>query len=441
MKLFKRSKYPLLLFIISILLIYSCHKDNGVLDKACSHLIEGEPNNALDLLSNINDPENMDKESYMQYIAINVGAKYETKQSSDEDTVIFEAQQYFNTKGKSDYTSIVNYYAAQLHDNSGDYPKALESYMSAANATSGKYDTSLLTSKSFNNIGYIYYQQEVFDSAAVNYRKALSYYDKMDKADVRKLKILTNVGRAYEVSNQLDSAYFYFDMCLSSARETENKIYEFHSLKNLGVTFNDKGEYDKAIEYYKAALSIDVPDEISQSETPKIYLYLLNIYNNKGDIKSAKQYTDLVTSSLTEVAPKSNTLKEMYGALAYYYQQTGDYKTALEYRDMEIATKEQISSETNTPALLGADKSFYIKQKDKEAQILKSDVFFLILLGVIVICIVLAFVLLLWREHKKGKAEILACTEKYDILEGMLLSMSEKHTQIEDEIKSMLEDD
>ncbi len=91
----------------------------------------------------------------MQYIVTYVGAKYETKADITGDTLIFEAQQYFNKKEDLKYTVLSNYYTAQLCDERGNFPKALESYMLAVSAAD-KSNNDLLAGKSLNNIGYIY---------------------------------------------------------------------------------------------------------------------------------------------------------------------------------------------------------------------------------------------------------------------------------------------
>ncbi|QIK54047.1 tetratricopeptide repeat protein [Dysgonomonas sp. HDW5B] len=436
MKLLKLPRY-LLFLIIGMLLLSSCQKNKISLDKAYNSLIVGEPDIALTLLDSIGDLDGLDKDSYMQYIVIYVGAKYETKQDIQADTLIFEAQRYFNEIEKSKYSDLANYYSAQLYDYRGDFSKALESYMHTVNSTSEKLDNSLLVSKSLNNIGYIYYQQELYDSAVVNYQKALSYYDKVGNIDQRKLRILTNIGRAYEDSNRLDSAYYYFNKTLNNATEAGNEKYKSFSLQNLAVVCYGMEEYNKAIEYFHTALVMDITnaDQIRQ-----INLYLLNTYNKKGDVKSAKQYADLVIADLPEVTYKY-TSKEMYAALAEYYKQLGDYKQAFEYSELEKITKEQIAKEADAPALLAADKNYYLVKKEREVQEFKSHINFLLIIGLIVFCVLFAFVLFIWRNHKKDKAEIRECADKYEILRGLIYSMGKEYPQIEAEIKSMLADE
>lgn len=436
MKLLKFPQY--LLYLLIGISLFSCQKEKSedkLLQKAQTSLALSKPDVALDLLASIQKPQKMDEYSYMQYIVTYVGAKYEAKEDIKDDTIILEAQRYFNKRGNVEESALANYYTAQFYDVNSDFPKALESYMHTV-YEADKSNNYLLAGKSLNNIGYIYFEKALFDSAIVNYQKALFYYDKIENIDQRKLRTLTYIGSAYEALNSLDSAFLYFNKCLTLAKETENETYQFYSLKNLGVVSYGMEEYDKAIEYFHSALNMDFSDEI---EIRKAYLYLLNIYNKKQDPKSAKEYVDLVIASLPEVT-YNYTLKEMYAALAEYYKQLGDYKQALNYSELERATKDQIEKEANAPALLQADKNFHLAQKEREAAQLRTHFYLYLSIVAIVIFIVLLFLLFLWKEHKKNKEEIKLHTEKYEIIKGMLHSMNQRYPHIEAEIKSMLED-
>lgn len=214
-----------------------------------------------------------------------------------------------------------------------------------------------------NNIGYIYFEQDMFDSAVVNYQKALYHYDKIKNSSQRKIETLTNIGRSYEVSNRPDSASVYFQKCLALAEETQNEAYQFYSLKNLGVVSYGSKDYDKAIEYLESALAIDVGDQVDRLEIQKTHTALLDIYTKIGDLKSAKEYAQIVIDDLSDVK-YTYTLKVMYASLADYFEQTGDYKKALGYSKLEKMTQGQIERQRDAPALLGADKNFYLGQMD-----------------------------------------------------------------------------
>lgn len=299
-----------------------------------------------------------------------------------------------------------------------------------------KSNNDLLAGKSLNNIGYIYFEQELLDSAIINYKKALLYYNKVENTDQRKLKTFINIGRSYEGDNKLDSAYFYFKKGLNLAKQTDYKLEESQLYLNLGATCYGKREYEKAIEYYQSALSMGIMGEV---QIQKINLIFLKIYNEIKDLSKAKQYADLIVLDLPKVSNKY-TIKEMQDALSEYYENIGDYKQALAYSKLEKATQGQIEQQKNAPALLEADKSFYIDQKEKEAQIFRSNAIFVFLIGASAFCILFVFFLFVWRRHKKDQADIQFYGDKYDIMRQALYAHIDEYPKIEAEIKSMLED-
>lgn len=428
------------LFLIVIgTLLFSCQKDNSqkeLLKQAENSLFIGKPDVTLNLLASIQNPEEMDKGSYMQYIVTYVGAKKETKADITADTLIFEAQNYF--KDTKDYrnSALANYYAGWVFYVNNKLPQSLGSFMCGADAAD-KSKNYLLAAKSFNNIGYIYFGRMFLDNAIVNYKKALEHYGKIENVDKNKIQVLTNIGLTYDSGNRLDSAYVYFQQGLDLAKQTSNKLEESQLYQNLGLVSFGRGEDEKAIEYFKSALAMDIT---SNEQIRQINLQLLKIYNKRQDLQSAKEYTVLVTANLPEVT-YNYTIKKMYAALTDYYRQLGDYKKALEYSDLEKATKEEIEKEADGAALLAADKNFHLSQKDKEVKQFRSHIYLFLMIGGIAFCIVLVFFLFVWRDNKKGKAEIRECAERYNEIKVLLFAMGEKYPRIEAEIKSILEAD
>ena len=364
-----------------------------------------------------------------------MGAKYEAGKDITKDSLILVVQRYFNEKGKNNESAIANYYAAQFYDVSSNFPKALESYMQTA-YDAEKSNNNLLAGKSLNNIGYIYFEKSLFDSAVINYKKALSYYEKIENIDNKKIQTLINIGRTFEGANKLDSAYLYFEKGLLLAKKQENTIEESQLYLNLGATCYGKREYEKAIAYYQSALNMDITGE---RQMQKINLYLLNIYNEIKDTKLSKQYADLVVASLPNVT-NLYTIKETYAALSEYYKLSGDYKQALEYSNLEKATKDQIEIEADVPAIIEANNNFYLTQKEREAGEFREIVLYISMLVFVVLVVITLFAIYAYREHKKDEAEIQMHRDKFSELRKTLASLRSDYPKIEAEIKAMQED-
>ncbi|QIK53387.1 tetratricopeptide repeat protein [Dysgonomonas sp. HDW5B] len=161
-------------------------------------------------------------------------------------------------------------------------------------------------------------------------------------------------------------------------------------MKNLGVVSYGIKDYDKAIEYFESALAVDVEDQVDRLEIQKTHTALLDIYTKIGDLKSAKEYAQIVIDDLSDVK-YTYTLKVMYASLADYFEQMGDYKKALEYSKMERDTQGQIERQRDAPALLGADKKFYLGQMDNQVMEFRSRMYLLMVTGVCAFVIMLFF--------------------------------------------------
>ena len=359
-------KITLIKYLFCLLIgasLFSCQKDKSqeLIRESQNSLMMGQPDVALNLLASIQNPQSLDEYNYMKYTVTRIGAKYEAKEDIKADTLILKAQKYFSEKGNAHDQTLANFYAAQFYHINDDYPKALEYYMNTV-YQANKSNNDLVAGRSLNNIGSIYYEQDLYNNAIINFQKALSHYNKVKNTDQKKIKTLTNLGQSLEEINQLDSASFYYNKALDKSIEINDEAYQSLSLQNLGVVSYTMQEYDKSIEYLQSALDMNITNNV---QTRQIHLCLLSTYNKKQDYESAKQYANLVTTSLPYVT-YIYTIKEIYAALSEYYKQLGDYKQALQYSDLESKTMEQIQKERQIPKLLAVDKNFHISQKEQK---------------------------------------------------------------------------
>lgn len=410
-------RITLTLLMIAFLFISCKEKSNAVmlLNKA-QEVVENNPKQALSLLDSIKSPQDMDKENYMLYIVTLVQAKKTSNLSVKNNNQIFKAQEYFNNKGDYKNAAWANYYAAWVYIENNEYSKILESFLQSA-SDAEKSNNLLLLGRDFNNIGYFYFEQAIYDSAIVNYTKSLDFYNQIENGINEKLRTITNIGFAYDASAQFDSAIYYFDKCLTLARSVDNKDYEFYSLKNLGVSYYGKGLYDKSIEYLKKALTIsDIKDELSIIQ---IELYLLNNINKQHNVKIAKQYVDFLETNIHKVT-YIYTVKEIYAALSEYYSQIDNHSQALYYAMKEKQTNREIEANSRARDLLKINNDFYLSQQLKKSNELKSNLYLYISIIVIVILTLVIFVLSVLKENKKNKIKIQELLENYESLRSKI---------------------
>lgn len=430
----KSTSYFLLSLFLFLFL--SCKKENASINllRKAQEIVDNDPTKALVFLDSIRMPENMDKDNYMQYIVTHAQAKQTLQQRIIGDSLIFEAQEYFNSKNNAKHAALANYYAGIANREINRYDKSLISFLKSEDYAK-KIKDNKLSGKIFEYIAYGYLEQGLMDSAVVNYKKAANYYN-IEKNAPYVLRVTNQIGRAYEDMEKLDSAYIYFNNTLQIAEELNDEQNKSNLTQNLGLTCFGMGDYDKAIEYYKSALDMQVTSETQERQ---IYLYLLKIYTNKQDINTAKEYAAKVETCLPEVT-FIHTKRGMYEALSNYYKLIGDYKQALHFKDLESETKDQIAKEERPAEMIKADTKFRIEQKDKHYNQILSDFYLYLWVGIIFIIAASGCVLLVWKQNKKDKNVLHLQKEKYNRFRERLQEMNSNYPQIEAEIKAMLED-
>lgn len=424
-------------FFFFFFFFFSCKKEDASFDllKQAKSIADIKPLEALVLLDSIQNPESMDKDNYMQYITAYVQAKYKAQQEITNDTLIFDAQKYFNSIDNTQEAILANYYSDCVYRDKKMINESLESFLNSSYYTI-KTGNNQMSAKIFDNIGALYFQQGLIDSATVNYQTALNYYQNLDDT-ISVLRVTNLIGRSFEAINKFDSAYIYFNNALQIAEIQNNNQYKSIILQNIALTYFGMQKYEKAIEYYQLALNIE---ETTEKQISQINLYLLKIYNIKGDSNSAKEYASRVEKSTTKV-DYIYTLKEMYSALADYNKQIGDYKQALYYANLENEINQKILEQERPLSLLAADKNFYLDQKDKQIDQLHKHIFLYLSIATVVCLVLLIFSISIFKIHKRDKKEIKLQEEKYRRIKDQLLVMAAEYKDIEAEIEAILDED
>lgn len=426
----------LLFFIVPILLL-SCEKNivsNDLLRKAQS-IVNSDAIESLAILDSISNPEEMDKNNYMQYIVVKTQAKYQTYQNVANDTLIFEAEKYFDRTGDYSQAVLAHFYAGGVYREKKMPDKSLESFLSAKHY-SEKLGNNLQSGKIADNIGTIYYENGLMDSAVIYFKKAFNFYEKGNGSDRLKMQATNLIGRSFYVANNLDSANSYFSKYLSFAERLDSKPDKAISLKNLGVVSYDKGEYDKAINYLQSSLELKSTNKI---QTVQIYLILLNILNKRQDYNSSKQYAELIISSLPEIS-YIYTTKEMYTSLAEYYELVKNEKEALKYTKLAYDIDLQIIKEERPYSVLNSAKNYQILAEETKSNEFKSEAYIIFIIFLVALIITISILIFLYKINKRHKKYLEAQKQKNNEIKQILTSMNNAYLKIEAEMKLTLDE-
>ncbi len=229
--------------------------------------------------------------------------------SSKPDTAMYFANSALNLAIKADYKNgMANSYnnIGLIHANKGDYDNAIAFYLkslkiaegtlSKAKDLSEKQSAQKGMAASYNNIGNIHLYKGDYDNAIAFYLKSLKKFEEL--RDKQGMSVsYNNIGIIYDNKGDYDKAIaFYFkslditEYILSEAKELSEKQNAqkgmSNSFANIGIIYEEKGDYDKAIAFYFKSLKID--EELGNKNGMSIsYDNIGIIYYYKGDYDKA----------------------------------------------------------------------------------------------------------------------------------------------------------
>ena len=112
---------------------------------------------------------------------------------------------------------------------------------------------------------------------------------------------------------------------------------------DLGLLYQDKGEWDKAIEYYQRSLAIKekVGDEHGMSTT---FNNLGEVYRVKGEWDKAIEYFER-DLAICEKVGDEHGMASTFNNLGLVYQDKGEWDKAIEYFERDLAICEKVGDE------------------------------------------------------------------------------------------------
>lgn len=194
---------------------------------------------------------------------------------------------------------------------------------------------------------------------AENNEKIRRLYCDIADADTTNIGWLIDTGNfLYEYAADHQAALGYFHKALASAEAQHGPQSEEVAkvLNNLGVVYNELGEFSKALDHLQRALEIRVAVHGEENNlTATTYQNLGNTYLVSGDPNKALEYFQKALEINQKVLdPDDPAFAVSYNDLGNVFYSLGDYGKALEYLEkaLEIQTKIYSGGHLHTAATL-----------------------------------------------------------------------------------------
>ncbi|MEE3718851.1 tetratricopeptide repeat protein [Tumidithrix elongata RA019] len=204
-----------------------------------------------------------------------------------------------------------------------------------------------------NNIGAVYRGLGQYSKALEYYRQSLAIIKEIgvsactlnskseacSEARDGEGRTLNNIGLVYDNLGQYSKALEYYRQSLAIIKEIGDRYKEGLTLNNIGTIYDYLGQYPKALEIYQQALAIqkEIGDRAGAGTT------LNNIgavYRNLGQYPKALAYYQQSLTIIKEIGDRPEEGRTLNN-IGLVYDNLGQYSKALEYYQQSLAIQKE----------------------------------------------------------------------------------------------------
>lgn len=256
-----------------------------------------------------------------------------------------------------------------VYFNQGDDQPAINYYLESLKVSEELGDKLRIVT-ALVNIGAVYFNKKASHDLALNYyaralplSRELGDFEAMGTVSV-------NMGEIYLERNVLDTALIYFENAYDAYTEA-GSVKIAYTLNNIGKVYAKRGEFEKAAEVQKEAISIaqnlDAKLELAQS-----LIGLANTYELQGDDRAAISSFDEAREIASQIGADYE-LKDAYKGLADGYARMGDFATAYKFKDLYTDIKDRLYDAEMDKRIQAQSLSYEIESRQSEIELLTKD--------------------------------------------------------------------
>lgn len=257
-----------------------------------------------------------------------------------------------------------------VYKSQGEYKKALESYQKAL-AIKRELGDKAGEALVLNNIGEIYRNQGQYPQALEHYQQALKIFKPFRDVHIEGRNIIIS-GEGGNINildstlndslpNRIISVNFDGALKVIINQPLSHRRGEGATLHNLGVVYNELGQYSIALNLYEQALAIrkEIGDKVEEGNT------LNNIgivYNQLGQNSQALKYYQQALAVKREASDKAGEGTTLNN-IGLVYDELGQHSQALESLNQSLAIFRQLGDQASVGNTLDSMGTVYTSLK------------------------------------------------------------------------------
>ncbi len=240
---------------------------------------------------------------------------------------------------------------------------------------------------------------------------------------------LHEIGNIYSQQRLFDSAVDYHKKALEIREKLNETVYLMYSYNDIAIDYSNLDSFATSLYYFKKAE--EIAGLINDNYTRfKIYNGIVVTYSNLGDYNMATQYLTKMKTIAAELKIKS-IYANLYEGMYFHYKSMRNYEEAMFNLELFVVYRDSVSSEEIQKNLNDLDVKYETVKKDKEllenqSHIKRQQI--IILFSIIGLIVFAVFMIIVLRQYRQKK-------EAYYILE----IQNQEILQQKEEIQSQAE--
>ncbi len=260
--------------------VFNAYINKGELDKADS---------ILEVLINIPTKKYNEKKKLIS--AYNKGYISELRgEYTKALNYYFEALKISEKEKDYQFVSSINNSTGIIYYSQNEFDKALGYYFKAIDVLKKNNITKGL-GNNYNNVGNVYFVKKEYTQALIYYTRSYDIRKSTDD-EIGVANSLNNIGNVYLQLNENDKALTRFEDALKIQKKYDDKFGVAYSVLNIGLVHQKKKNYILAeknvLEGLSLSKEIKFPDALRDS-----YNALSDLYEEKGESEKALKYYKL----------------------------------------------------------------------------------------------------------------------------------------------------
>lgn len=366
-------------------------------------IVQMNPDSALCLVRAIKRSDITNKRTQARYALLYSLILDKNYIDETNDSLIHIAVKYYTKSGDIQKKFLSLYYLGRIQANSGQYVRAMLSFMEALPLID-KLNDDYLAGLLFSQISQIYADNYDYANSLKAAESAYEHFSKTDFTAHQHYSLL-DMGLAYANKGQIDESMNVLGRVVELAHESGDTILLVSCLSNLALECAEKGDFSKSkkLFYEKAQVfdeSLDMRDNACMA-----YVYI-----KEGRVDSADYYLNVAWQMVRD---------EIDSAALFFRSFQIDrvkhnYEPALENLEKSVQIQDNVVRQALQQSIVSAQKDYFHDLSEFTAYKLKAEkrlwaIFFVFLVSLVVVIVLCFYHKLLQKNSEISKYINMTC--------------------------------